>query len=90
MRIIYSRHFIKRFKARIKPNPKLVKQYEKRLRMFMKDPQSKQLRDHKLVGSLKNARAFSVTGDVRVIYRRENKGTVVFVNIGTHNQVYSP
>ncbi len=33
-------------------------------------------------------RAFSVTGDIRIVYFEINDESVLFLDIGTHNQVY--
>lgn len=45
------------------------------------------LHDHALSGKLKSRRAFSVSGDIRVIYE-ELEEAYVFLDIGTHSQVY--
>ncbi|MDO8609629.1 MAG: type II toxin-antitoxin system mRNA interferase toxin, RelE/StbE family [bacterium] len=45
------------------------------------------LKDHKLIGSLNGLRAFSITGDVRVVYRIEGDILELY-DIGSHNQVY--
>ena len=43
--------------------------------------------DHALTDGLEGKRAFSITGEIRVIYV-ELEGCIVFLDIGTHNQVY--
>lgn len=55
--------------------------------LFKENSQNPVLKDHALTGSKIGYRAFSVTGDVRIIYERFN-GDVRFYDIGTHNQVY--
>jgi addiction module RelE/StbE family toxin len=45
------------------------------------------LDDHALKGKMKGKRAFSITDDVRVIYV-ESDNVFVFLDIGSHNQVY--
>ncbi|MBU0569756.1 type II toxin-antitoxin system mRNA interferase toxin, RelE/StbE family [Patescibacteria group bacterium] len=89
MKIVYSRRFVKNFKLRVKRYPKLHKRFDQRMKLFIQDSSLSILKDHRLVGKLKSFRAFSVTGDARVIYSRENKNTVIFIDVGTHNQVYS-
>lgn len=89
MKIVYSRRFIKNFKSRVKRRPKLHERFDQRVKLFVQDSSSFVLKDHRLVGKLKSFRAFSVTGDVRVVYTRESKNTIIFIDIGTHNQVYS-
>jgi len=51
------------------------------------------LKTHQLKGAMKSYFAFSVTGDVRAIYRKEilNNKTIfvfTFVDIGGHSKVY--
>jgi addiction module RelE/StbE family toxin len=65
----------------------LDKVFEKRLRLFLADPKQSILKDHGLTGTLKGLRAFSLGGDMRVIYRK-TKSVVELFDIGSHNQVY--
>lgn len=88
--MIIRRHsnFRKHYKKRILPNPKLHAKFKERLRLFQKDPTDAELRDHKLIGKLQGFRAFSVTGDIRVVYKLEDKDSIELYDIGMHNQVY--
>lgn len=88
MKIEFSHGFIKIFKKRIASHPKIHQQCESRIRLFAQHPQDPQLRDHKLSGKLLGYRAFSITGDIRVVYYIEND-VAYFVDIGTHAQVYT-
>lgn len=85
--IIRHRQFEKNFRVRIKPSPKLVKQFEQRLWMFMQGVREYPLDDHTLIGAMKGLRAFSVGGDLRVVYR-ETEENYEFLDVGSHNQVY--
>ncbi len=87
MKIRYHRTFNKSYKTRISDDLKLVSQFRKRLARFIENPQDPILKDHALTGIKRTFRAFSVTGDVRVIYRKLNDG-IELVDIGSHNQVY--
>ncbi len=89
MNAFYSKEFVKHFKTRIKPHPLLLNKFNKRISLFLKNPSSSLLKDHKLVGRKIGFRAFSITGDVRVIYAKGNTETIIFIDVGTHNQVYS-
>lgn len=87
MKIQYHKEFLKSYKKRIAPYPKLELQFKKQLDKLIKNPNDPSLRDHKLIGKKKSFRSFSVTGDIRVIY------VIVYSNIwlydvGSHNQVY--
>jgi mRNA-degrading endonuclease YafQ of YafQ-DinJ toxin-antitoxin module len=55
--------------------------------MFIAGQRGAPLYDHHLTGDLQGRRAFSITGDVRVVYI-EFKDKIIFLDVGTHNQVY--
>ncbi len=80
--------FDKNFSKRIKPYPKLVEKFKKRYLIFETNQHDPVLEDHQLSGSKSHFRAFSIAGDIRVIYRVVGAEEVVFVDIGSHNQVY--
>lgn len=79
--------FVKNFRARVGNNPKLLKQFEQRFQMFVNNDRGHPLNDHALIGTMKGLRAFSIAGDLRVVYR-ETESHFEFLDIGTHNQVY--
>ena len=64
----------------------------------MKDRRNSILNDHKLVGRLEGTKAFNITGDIRVIYVEAwdtsyayvevGKNHFIFLDIGTHPQIY--
>lgn len=81
-------NFKKSYKNRIVSNPKLAAKTEERIKLFQADSSSQILKDHSLKGARKNFRAFSITGDIRIIYSPATKDLVIFLDIGTHNQVY--
>lgn len=87
MNIYYHKRFLKHYKKRISPNQSLVIKYEERIRMFFQNSSNPVLQDHSLTGDLEGYRAFSITGDFRVVYFIE-KDTLHLYDIGTHNQVY--
>jgi len=82
-----DRIFEKHFKQRIGSNEKLASQFKKRLTLFMAGELGSPLYDHALTGKLAGKRAFSVAGDIRVIYV-ELVDSIVFLDVGSHNQVY--
>lgn len=87
MNIYYHKRFLKHYKKRISPNPTLVKKYEERIRIFFQNPSHPLLQDHSLAGDLEGLKAFSITGDFRVVYFMK-EDTLHLYDIGTHNQVY--
>ncbi len=87
MKLEYSKGFVKNYKKRILQKSSLVKKFGERIELFKVDPKNKQLKDHALTGSMIGFRAFSITGDVRVIYQIIDN-TILLYDIGSHNQVY--
>jgi addiction module RelE/StbE family toxin len=65
----------------------LAKQVRARTKLLVCDRWNPLIRDHKLIGNLHGLRSFSIRGDVRIIYR-ETEDSFIFVDIGTHAQVY--
>lgn len=79
--------FSKHFRSRITPNKNLKERFDERLRLFAAWERGKPLNDHPLGGKLKGLRAFSIAGDIRVVYK-ETETTYIFLDVGSHNQVY--
>lgn len=88
MNIEFHPNFTKAYKKRIRHNKKLAKQTTDRILLFKKNPQNLLLKNHKLKGSKNNYKSFSITGDIRIVYLEKDENTVIFYDIGTHNQVY--
>lgn len=89
MIIKQSKEFEKHFKKRILPSKSLVKKFEERVLLFLKDPVHPLLKNHKLTGKKIGYWSFSITGNIRAIYKISEDGNIVhFFDIGTHNQVY--
>jgi addiction module RelE/StbE family toxin len=80
--------FEKYYKERIASNKNLREKVKQRIKIFANDPENPILKDHKLKGDKRDLRAFSVTGDIRIIYEKEKSGYVLFVDVGTHKEVY--
>lgn len=87
MNIHYHRNFIKAYSKQIAPHSNLNKSLQQRLKLFSEDPTNPQLKDHGLSGGKVGYRAFSVTGDIRVVYEKVGDD-VLLHDIGSHNQVY--
>ncbi len=87
MKIHFTKDFKKAYQKRIQSNANLDKRFEARYDLFESDPTNPILLDHSLSGKLQGHRAFSVTGDIRVIYYIF-EDIAYFIDIGTHNQVY--
>ncbi len=80
--------FEKAYKKRVAINAKLVKKTTERLALFQSDRAHPLLKDHALTGDKSHLRAFWITGDVRIVYQPVADDHVLFLDIGSHNQVY--
>lgn len=87
MLLNYTKNFLKNYNKRIAKNKMLNKKFQERLQLFLQNPKTPLLKDHKLTGAKKKLRSFSISGDIRVIYYQEKEKIFLF-DIGTHNQVY--
>ena len=87
MRIVHRKQFLKHFNKRIKPYPNLYSRFKERVKLFLDSPTNPVLQDHQLKGAKTEFRAFSITGDIRIIYSK-GEDYIYFIDIGTHNQVY--
>lgn len=85
MQIDYSKSFIKRLQ---RLSVKIQLAFEERLSLFIVDPFHPFLRNHVLHGEFAQKRSISVTGDYRAIYEEKSDDWVVFIEIGTHAQLY--
>ncbi len=86
MKIRYHKSFEKSFKKL----PQILKNKTKKaIKSFASNPRNPKLKNHALKGKMQGKRAFSVTGDVRIIFEEyENYTLVLMLDVGRHNQVY--
>ena len=81
--------YLPKFKKQYKKLPiKLQKQFDNRLRLFIKDPISPQLRVHPLKGNYAGYWSMSVSGDVRALYLISGDSIIIFALIGSHSELY--
>jgi addiction module RelE/StbE family toxin len=85
--LYYSKEFKKHYNLRIKGNNNLEERFIERLRIFIQDKNNPILKNHTLTGKHRGKRAFSIAGDLRVVYEETNI-YYKFLDIGSHNQVY--
>ncbi len=86
--ITFSPTFQRAFRKRIKGNTDLQTRFWQKIEQFQQDPFQPTLRTHKLSGKMKNTWSFSIEYDARVIYYFTDDGKAVFIDIGTHDEVY--
>lgn len=87
MKIYLKVKFLKSYKKRFSHLLSIRKKIDERIELFQMNPQNPVLGDHELKGSKVGFRAFSCTGDVRIVYFIQDD-VAYFMDIGTHNQVY--
>ena len=85
MHFLHSRRFDKRFKRL--PHSLQEKAIERRA-LFAGDRRHPLLDDHALHEPYLGCRSFSVTGDMRIIYRLISDTECLLVDIGTHHELY--
>ncbi len=88
MIIEFHPSYKKSFKKRIANNPILTSQVTERVKLFQQNPNNPILHNHRLTGVKKDLSSFSVTGDIRIVYLLVSKDKAIFLDIGSHNQVY--
>jgi len=81
-------HLHKNFKKRYKRLTESQKnKFKERRNLFFKDEFDPILNNHVLSGKYTGYRSINVTGDLRVLYRREGDGAI-FVTIDSHSNLY--
>ena len=70
-------------------NEELLLLTNEKVKLFENNPHDTRLENHALRRRMKGKWAFSITNDIRIVYEWIGKGTVRFLAIGTHRQVYS-
>ena len=86
MIIKYHKRFEKKFK---KLPPSIQSKAQQAIGVFKCNPYDLRISNHALAGKIKGQRAFSVTGDVRIVFEEYNDYVfVLFLTIGGHPQVY--
>jgi len=67
---------------------KLANRIEKQIALFEENPKHPSLRTHKLSGTMGNMWSISITISIRMVYVFLDQSSVIFVKIGTHDEVY--
>lgn len=88
MEVAFSSSFKKAFRKRISKTPPLEKRFWRKTDLFLQNPFERELRTHKLSGSLDGLWSFSVDHDCRVIFYFPEERKAIFVDIGKHDEVY--
>ena len=85
MKIKLHKKFLKQYK-KLKANHQ--KKFKERRDIYLYDQFHPVLNNHPLTGRYSGYRSFSVTGDLRVIFKHESTDSVILVNLDSHNNLY--
>ena len=86
--VAFSSSFKRAYKRNIGGDAQRKKRFLSKLSIFIKDPFDPQLRTHKLSGKLSDLWSFSVEYDLRIVFYFSGESEAVFVDIGSHDDVY--
>ena len=86
--IAFGSSFKRAFKKRVAGNANIEARFWERVEAFKNNPFDPKLRTHKLSGKLKDLWSFSIEYDLRVIFYFVDDQRTLFIDIGTHNEVY--
>lgn len=86
MKIKFHKNFEKRYKT-LNNNQK--KKIQERLELFLDNQFHQIFNNHSLKGKYSDYRSINIGGDLRAIYKLTINDECIFVEIGTHNQLYS-
>ena len=85
MEIGATSHFERRYK---KLPPHIKKKAVEREKIFLKNPFDSRLDTHKLHGKKKEEWSYSIDYHYRISFIFVEKGTILYTDIGTHDEVY--
>ena len=68
-----------------KLNFKTKEETVKKIDVFLENPFTSSLKTHKLTGILKDYWSFSVSFNLRILFKFAQKNTIEFIDIGTHD-----
>jgi len=85
MEIELHRNFIKQYR---KLPIKIQEKFKERRNLFLIDPFHQLLNNHALSGKYDRYRSINIHSDIRVIFFIKSDGTIVFIAIGSHSELY--
>ncbi|MFA5936422.1 MAG: type II toxin-antitoxin system mRNA interferase toxin, RelE/StbE family [Candidatus Paceibacterota bacterium] len=81
--------FSKNFKKSLKKKNKFIQEKTReRIRLLKKDPFNILLNNHKLHGEYAGYNSINITGDFRVVFKYVDEYSIIFLDIGTHTELY--
>ena len=86
--IVPTSGFRKAFKRKVRGNKNLELRFRDRVAIFQQNPFDPRLKTHRLAGQLEGLWSFSIDYDVRIVFSFAEANQALFVDIGTHDEVY--
>lgn len=81
--------YSKNFKKSLKKKDKFIQEKTReRIRLLREDPSNILLNNHKLHGEYSGCNSINITGNFRAVFKYLNENQIVFVDIGTHPELY--
>lgn len=84
MNIYLQKNFVRGYK---KLNKNQKTKFKERRNLFIQDEFNPILNNHALTGKYKGYRSINITGDLRVVFKREND-EAIFVAVDSHSNLY--
>ena len=76
------------FKKKLRKTPhKIQERFFERLELFVQDKFNRVLNNHSVDRAYPNCRSINVSGDYRAIFEEQDE-IIIFINIGTHSNLY--
>lgn len=85
MQVAFSSNFNKKVK---KIDARIANKFFERLELFKKDKFNPILNNHKLHGEHEGSSSINITGDFRAVFKHFGENHIVFLDIGTHSELY--
>ena len=86
MDIRLHRNFERRY---VKIPPAIQKRFKERRDIFSHNPFDPILQNHALKGKYHGYRSINITGNYCAVYKLIAEDVVIFVDLGTHSELYS-
>lgn len=85
MEIRLHRNFIKSY---TRLPQKIKDKFKERRNLFIHDRLDPILNNHSVEKRFPDCRSINITGDYRAIFKEEKGDICIFINIGTHSELY--
>ena len=86
--IVPTSGFRKAFRRKVGGNKNLEVRFRDRVVIFQTNPFNPRLKTHRLSGQLEGLWSFSIDYDVRVVFSFTEPDRALFVDMGSHDEVY--